>query len=288
VQLSAVPLTNYRFSKWAGDVAFESSFDDSISIAMDGNKDLTAKFFTQCGDVNGDLNLTPADSQMAFDIYMGRVGSPTEAQLENADVNSDGTKIMPNVTPGDAHAIFKKYLGQEELPGDCSCASRADASSSAHMFGIPGSDAILAFEDTESEAGKRLLVPVLISGISQLRAFGFDVAYPTSLMEFSGVARTDISKDFMKIDGFEAAPGVVRIGGYREAPLQVGEPTALVILIFQVKADAQGQSLFIFSKSVDDLEGVLLKPGRVQVFLNGMNEPKPGPHYDRTQKILKK
>ncbi|MEW5801388.1 MAG: CotH kinase family protein [bacterium] len=54
------------------------------------------------GDLNGDGNITPADSLAAFQCYLGLATCS-----DNADVNMDGS-----VTPSDALCIFKKYLTQ--------------------------------------------------------------------------------------------------------------------------------------------------------------------------------
>jgi len=110
VSLSAIPNNGYRFSKWTGDLNITKTYDEEITISMDQNKDIISNFYTQCGDVNGDLAITPADSQDVFGIFLGTISDPTEAQKENADVNCDGTKTEPKITPADAQAIFDTEL----------------------------------------------------------------------------------------------------------------------------------------------------------------------------------
>jgi len=82
---------------------------------VDRDKSISAMFCSNCGDVNGDLNITPLDAQEAFEIFLSKILNPTECQLENADVNCDGTKPAPLVNPRDAQAIFNKYLGKSEF-----------------------------------------------------------------------------------------------------------------------------------------------------------------------------
>ena len=99
---------NYRFSLWSGDILNSEIYKDTTAVTIDRDKSLVAHFCTRCGDVNGDLNITPADAQRAFDIFLGKISNPTACEKENADVNCDGAKSFPRVTPGDAKAIFDK------------------------------------------------------------------------------------------------------------------------------------------------------------------------------------
>ena len=77
VQLSAVPYINYRFSQWWGDIAVTDTFRQNTAVVMDREKAASANFCVKCGDVNGDLAITPADAQAAFDIFLGRIANPT-------------------------------------------------------------------------------------------------------------------------------------------------------------------------------------------------------------------
>lgn len=124
IQLSAVPYISYRFPQWTGDIAPSESFKPNTAVIMDRDKMATANFCTKCGDVNGDLTITPAYAQAAFDIFLGKIPNPTACQKENADVNADGTKASPRITQLDALLIFDKYLGKSDLPSDCSGSSR--------------------------------------------------------------------------------------------------------------------------------------------------------------------
>jgi len=106
VNLSASPYINYRFSQWTGDIISSEIYKQDMILTIDRDKMVAANFCTKCGDVNGDLMLTPADAQAAFDIFLGKIQNSTLCQKENADVNADGTKSSPRITPMDAQLIF--------------------------------------------------------------------------------------------------------------------------------------------------------------------------------------
>ncbi len=273
VQLIASANQNYRFSKWTGDVNSAEAFRDDISVTLDQNKALTANFFTRCGDVNGDLQLSPGDAQQAFDIYLGRINNPTEAQRENADVNCDGTKTNPLVTPGDAHAIFLEFLEIEELPGDCSCESRADDVTQASVQRSTRIDNTLRIDNLIGMPGQQILVPVIIDKPFNIKSFGFDVVFPSEHMNFVGVARTELTSDFVQMDAFQITEGVVRAGGYRNEPISHLSSGTLLILIFDIKASSPDGSLILITNPVDDLEGTQIVPGRI--FVKGSLEQIP-------------
>jgi PKD repeat protein len=88
VQLGAVPFINYRFSQWTADIALSESFRQNMALVMDRDKLANANFCAKCGDVNGDLAITPADAQAAFDIFLGKIPNPTPVR-----------KKMPTSTP---------------------------------------------------------------------------------------------------------------------------------------------------------------------------------------------
>jgi PKD repeat protein len=268
VSIAASPNPNYRFSKWRGDVDTAQFYDDSILITMDRDKNIEATFFTKCGDVNGDLNITPSDAQYAFDIYLGKIQNPTEQQSENADVNCDGTNMMPLVTPGDAHAIFKKYLGTEELPGDCSCASRTSEASihSEQNLGYRG--VTLAIENIKGEPGKRLQVPIIIKGECELEAFGLDVLFSSELLNFVGIAQTDLSTEFAYLEGNLIREGTVRIGGFRLEPVRTTSAAALVLLVFDVNDTVSGTGIISIIDTMDDLKGIQSSPGTFSIDLS--------------------
>jgi PKD repeat protein len=215
VIISAVNNIGYRFSRWTGDVGTSSVYQAKTTILMDSDKSVAANFCTACGDVNGDLAITPADAQLAFDIYLGRISNPTACQRENADVNCDGSRGSPKVTPADCQAIFDKYLGKNGLPCSCSGASRAASLQGLRSTKSP--TGIIGIQDTFISIGSEVSVPIMVESPMPLTAMGADISYPSGILEFVGFDKTGFSKDFIQFDVFQVAPGVLRIGGYRSS-----------------------------------------------------------------------
>ncbi|GAG77812.1 unnamed protein product, partial [marine sediment metagenome] len=198
VQVKAIPNENYRFSKWTGDVSGSEAYNEDVTITMDKNKSISAYFFTKCGDVTGDLSITPADAQAAFDIFLGIISNPTDSEKENADVNCSGTKTEPDITPGDAQAIFEKFLGINDLPCDCSCNSRSGSVlspiRSTPMRQAPGVNLII--NDIRVDQGGEVVVPIIVDNPFNIKAFGFDLLFPSEALEFVGVERSELLDDF--------------------------------------------------------------------------------------------
>jgi len=189
--------TDYRFSKWTGDVTQAATFNLATTLTMDKNKSLSATFCTKCADVNGDLNITPADAQRAFDIYLGKIANPTWCELENADVNCSGTKSAPKVTPADAQAIFHKYLKKGVVTSDCSGNSRVPA------LGIQSSgfsNVSLTISNVTFAPGQYVVIPVIVESPSDIKAFGFDLSYPSDILTYIGLESTELTNDFDQLD----------------------------------------------------------------------------------------
>ena len=259
VQISASPFADYRFSKWKGDIDEQNTFSRETSLLMDYNKVITAYLCTQCGDVNGDLNVTPSDAQAAFDIFLGILSNPTECQLENADVNADGIPTAPNVTPADAQAIFEYFLGIRALPGDCSSSSRSSAagviaqlekkSAADRDFPAPR----LIINDIDVIPGEIISVPVIINNPSGISSFGFDLLFDGDILEFIGVEKSDILQDFQELNGNPIAKGLVRVGGFTFKLIEDSSPSELVRLVFKVKAESLQRAFFMLIQLYDDL-----------------------------------
>jgi PKD repeat protein len=197
VSVKSVPNTDYRFSKWSGDIIDSSMFSSATALTMDKSKSLSGTFCTKCADVNGDLRITPADAQLAFDIYLGRVASPTWCELENADVNSSGTKLAPKVTPSDAQTIFHKFLRRKVASSDCSGSSRAAALS---MQTAGFTNVNLTINNVTFAPGQDILIPVIIESPSEIKAFGFDLSFPSDILTYVGLESAELTKDYDQLD----------------------------------------------------------------------------------------
>jgi PKD repeat protein len=256
VPVKAIPNPDYRFSRWTGDVDLSSAFDEEISVSMDRDRDIVATFYTKCGDVNGDLKISPADAQSVFEIFLGSMISPTEGQLENADVNCDGTPDSPKVTPSDAQAIFDKFLGTSDLPGDCSCKSRAanSAGVSIQRMSSPAGDLMVEIDVQRSR--NKVIVTVLLNKPMDVGSFGFDLLFPSDMLKFEEIYRTGLTRDFTQLGAFEGKKGVLRVGGYGSSPDSPRINHELITLVFSSRDYSILQPSFSIINAVDDLEGV--------------------------------
>ncbi len=189
----SIPNSDYRFSKWTGDVTEAATFNTANTLTMDANKSLSATFCTKCADVNGDLRITPADAQRAFDIYLGRIANPTWCELENADVKCDGTKFAPKVTPSDAQTIFHKYLRKAVVSSDCSGNSRV-AALATQSSGF--SNVSLTVNSVTFAPGQDVVIPIIVESPSDIKAFGFDLSYPSDILTYVGLESTELTNDF--------------------------------------------------------------------------------------------
>lgn len=250
VSIEAIPYTDYRLSKWSGDVNNTFRYNERITIVMDSNKSVTANFYTRCGDLNGNNSVTPADAQAAFDIFLGRTLDPSDCQKENADVNCDGTKIYPLVTPGDAQAIFDKFLGKSELPCDCSGNSRQ---SKTLIKTKKISARNLLISNIEAINKDEISIPIIIDNPQNVSAFGFDLIFPSDSLEFITLEKSDLLKNFYQVDGFLINDGVIRIGGYGSDPIATSSSDLFVTLIFKIIGDTKEQLHFEIVNKVDDL-----------------------------------
>lgn len=250
ISVNAVPGSNFRFSSWFGDVAAAAACGAQISVVMDQSRTITAQFCSKCGDVNGDNNITPGDALLAFNIYLRKIANPTFCQLENADVNVSGTKDTPNVTPGDAQAIFEKYLGRNALPGDCLCASRGLAQT-ALALNVQRNRLLVASLDQTS--GEEIVVPVLVSQISNIKSFGFDIHYPAQALEFICVERGGLTQEFYHVDAVVSTTGTVRVGGYSGFSEAAGTTGELVRIVFRSRGPSINTKAFKITNTVDDL-----------------------------------
>jgi parallel beta-helix repeat protein len=266
VHLKASPKKGFRFSRWMGDIREEAAGKRNAYIAMSSDKNITALFCSICGDVNGDGNLSPLDSQAVFDVFLGRIDNPSFCQKENGDVNGDGTRDNPHISPADAQAIFSKYLGKKELPCDCSYNVRTAASLVPfgwEPFGLeevaaperPAQEIHLGLDDLRRVSETEIHLPVMINNPLNIDAFGFDLVYPADMLEFAGVAKTEMVKDFYQVEGNATEEGVLRVGGYSVEAIPSEDGGELVILIFKLKRKGinDPQDIFIM-KTFDDVE----------------------------------
>lgn len=287
VPLKSVANANYRFSRWSGDISEFSLFNGQTTIMMDGNKSLSARFCTKCADVNGDLLITPADAQAAFDIFLGKRTAPTWCETENADVNLSGSKLEPSVTPSDAQLIFKKYLKKGVATSDCSGNSRS-ASAVVESATVPATR--LTINRVTLQRGQEIAVPIILEASSDITAFGFDLEYPPDALEFVGLERTDMTSGFTQLEanllntgdsaadalfiadpnpGFDLAPqdvlhyGALRVGGYKLTSTAQAASGVLVTIIFRVTGEIGEETPLAVTAVFDDLRNASVSNGAI-------------------------
>lgn len=269
VQVNSKANTDYRFSKWTGDIVQTWMFNVATTITVDRNKSLSGTFCTKCGDVNGDLKITPADAQLAFDIFLRRIANPTWCELENGDVTCDGTQLAPKVTPADAQFIFHKFLRKQTVSSDCSGNSRAATS----LQNLESPSVRLIIDHVTSTQSGDILVPIIVESASAVDAFGFDLVFSADALTYAGLEIAELTAGYNQLDGnviLGAAPDqtaqipngrVLRVGGYTTQPAAQASSGVLVTLIFKATGKRKGPGPMSFVAAYDDLQNASLKKG---------------------------
>ncbi|UCE43099.1 MAG: hypothetical protein JSV17_09205, partial [Candidatus Aminicenantes bacterium] len=75
-------------------------------------------------------------------------------------------------------------------------------------------------------------IPVRVSSVFDMRSFGMEFRFSEENLHFVGIEHSDISQNFMVIQGNELEEGFVRIGGYGMNPIQKRSPGILCELVF--------------------------------------------------------
>jgi PKD repeat protein len=262
--VKAVPKTDYRFSRWAGTIPVTGTYSTPLHITMDKNRTVNATFCTKCGDINGDLKITPADAQAAFDLFLKKTTNPTLCEAENADVNGSGTATTPQITPADAQGIFNKYLKKADLESNCSGTARTAAGPFLPVdpLGTVG----LEVHQTFSQWGEELVIPVIVDSLIPMGAFGFDLSFPQPGVSFVGLDGAEATSSFTQVGAQLLSPGVLRVGGYAVDPVYPAAPYLLVTLVFRVNRRIPDPFPFSILATYDDLlrvrvlEGVIPGP----------------------------
>lgn len=258
VPVEAMPNTDYRFSIWNGDVSANDAFNEQVIVNMDQDKSLAAFFCPRCGDVNGDLNVTASDAQSAFDIFLRRISNPTLCEIENSDVDCSG-----ETTPGDAQDIFNKFIQKAELPSDCSGKTRAQMAVSPTIQTEQSSTMQLILEDTQVNHDGYAFIPIIVSNPLNIDAFGFDLQFPSKMLEFVTFEMTELLKHFAQVDAYTPEEGLLRFGGYGSAPLSSDSPEVLMSLVFRVKKSINYPVFLVITHTYDDIRNAIIKDGTI-------------------------
>jgi len=148
---------------------------------------------------------------------------------------------------GSAHIVLANFIGD---------ILEAEAGSSTFVCGegLTGEERSLTLRRGRKSGGL-LVVPVEVTDAFDIKAFGLEVKYSTDKMTFLGVEPTELTRDFVAIDGNEVSNGVVRIGGYSMSGIQEMTNGALVELIFQLN-ESRGD--IEITRVLDDLQDFLI------------------------------
>lgn len=105
------------------------------------------------------------------------------------------------------------------------------------------------------ERSGRLIVPVEVFDLSEVKAFSLEFAYPEEKLDFLGIKQTRLSQDYISVAGNEIGEGLIRVGGYGSTGLQDRASGEFLRLVFKVKESGAEIELL---KAEDDLKGSLL------------------------------
>jgi hypothetical protein len=187
----------------------------------------------------------------------GKVETPGVVRIEgigDAGITTQETGSLSVVVfhvregvAGSAHIVLANFIGD---------ILEAEAGSSTFVCGegLTGEERSLTLRRGRKSGGL-LVVPVEVTDAFDIKAFGLEVKYSTDKMTFLGVEPTELTRDFVAIDGNEVADGVVRIGGYSMSGIQEMANGALIELIFQLN-ESRGDIEII--RVLDDLQDFLI------------------------------
>jgi Cohesin domain len=109
-------------------------------------------------------------------------------------------------------------------------------------------------------------VAVLIARNSkEIRVFGFDTAFDTKMFEFQGVVKGSLTGSWAAVDGNEASPGELKVGGFvgSGTPVAANSSGSLVEIKFKVTGQTYGndqQSQICIRSYTDDISGFTPNP----------------------------
>jgi hypothetical protein len=148
---------------------------------------------------------------------------------------------------GSAHIVLGNFFGD---------ILDAEAGSSMFVCGedVTGKERSLTLGHGRKSGGL-LVVPLEVTDAFDMKAFGLEVTYEADKMTFLGVEPTELTRDFVAVDGNEVAHGVVNIGGYSMSGIQEMTSGVLVELIFQTSES--GGDIAI-TRILDDLKDFLI------------------------------
>ncbi len=218
--------------------------DDFLPLAPACGQYQYDKFLAD-GDVNDDGNVTPGDALCAFRGYLNFPAPPEEGcNAVGWDVRSD-VNCSADLTPADALCILEHWL-------DESCPFCMDWTPLFTASAMPNEPAIVSL--TLKRVEGEIIASLKVSDVPELRAFGFEVTYPSDMLEYVGIERASSTRRFDQLDAKVIEAGQVRVGGYAAASVSASRATEILKLRFKVLDAVSGGSMIV-DTFVDDLRG---------------------------------
>jgi len=115
------------------------------------------------------------------------------------------------------------------LPSDCSGNSRTESLSSQLDHKL---DISLVINNQVASSGEEIVIPIMIENPFNLKSFGFELYFPSNILQFLALQRADLLEDFIQVDAHEIASGVLRVGGYSATPIKTDSSGIMLVLIF--------------------------------------------------------
>jgi len=207
------------------------------------------------GDVNMDGSLTPSDAQEAFAIYLDCESmAPGFDVYCAADFCGSGqldSVCADDVTPADALAIFRAYLGYPDP-----CATGYHTASYDGIGDDVNADLWLVRVD-RAKRGEVVFALNAVTGSKPFAAWGARLQYDPRALQFLSCSVGKLNPDWELFGCRGSRPGELTIGGVSLLPLPPGSDGSLALLRFApLTASIRDNSIWL-SDAVDDLAGAL-------------------------------
>jgi hypothetical protein len=219
--------------------------DDLLTLGPECGEYRFEKYYAN-GDVNDDGNVTPGDALCAFKGYLSFPLPPEgDCGLPGWDVRSD-VNCSRDLTPADALCIFENWLEE-------SCPFCNEWTPWGRKTSLPETQAVVSFTVVR-EKEDVVVVPVRVSRVPAIKAFGFELTYPADQMEYVDFVPLSAARDMDQIDMKVIEPGRIRVGGYTTRAVSASAPTDILELRFRASVEELSGNMTI-GAFVDHLYG---------------------------------
>jgi hypothetical protein len=130
------------------------------------------------------------------------------------------------------------------------------------MRNLVGEPRLIGFGDPSIFKGNIIRVPVQVSSLFRLKAFGFEVRYANEKMSFLGLLQPDFEGEYIAFRGTEVEPGLIRVGGFRMNENLERGPGRLADLLFHLK---QNNGEISMAELVDDIAQAIVSRGNLRI-----------------------